>query len=331
MKLNKNIKIFLNYFLGPVLFVWLSLSIYRQIKAQPDLELSWQRIKDTLNSTAIWKPITVVLLMFMNWSVETFKWKLAVRPVQTISFFTALKAVLSGVSFSVTTPNRTGEYLGRILYMDEGNRLRTISLTILCSISQLIITVLAGFIGLVCLRGRIIRSDIFQGWSMIWVQVFLYGTLVFLFILTLFYFRLSLFAKWLDRLPKSEKYSYLIRELEAIDATLLLKLLSLSAIRFFVFMLQYYLLFAFFDVGLDWWQCFWSVSLTFLILAAIPSFALIDLGIRGEVSLKVVSLFSANAIGIGFTTATVWFVNLIIPALTGSLLILGIKIFKKKK
>ena len=47
----------------------------------------------------------------------------------------------SGVSFSVTTPNRSGEYLGRVLYMDEGNRLRVISLTILGSISQLIVTI----------------------------------------------------------------------------------------------------------------------------------------------------------------------------------------------
>jgi hypothetical protein len=39
----------------------------------------------------------------------------------------------------------------------------------------------------------------------------------------------------------------------------------------------------------------------------------------------LVGLFSANGIGIWMTTVTVWFVNLIIPAIIGSLLILSIK------
>ena len=38
MQLGKNIKIFINYFLGPLLFVWLAFSIYKQILRQPQLE-----------------------------------------------------------------------------------------------------------------------------------------------------------------------------------------------------------------------------------------------------------------------------------------------------
>jgi hypothetical protein len=41
-----------------------------------------------------------------------------------------------------------GEYAGRVLFLNEGNRLRSISLTIVCSMSQLIITLLMGCIGL---------------------------------------------------------------------------------------------------------------------------------------------------------------------------------------
>ena len=86
--------------------------------------------------------------MLVNWTIETFKWKLAVQKIQRVGFFTAFKAVLSGVSFSVTTPNRVGEYLGRVLYMDEGNRIKAISLTIAGSMSQLLVTLLMGFGGL---------------------------------------------------------------------------------------------------------------------------------------------------------------------------------------
>lgn len=327
MRLNKNIKIFFNYFLGPLLFAWLSYSIYRQIKEQPNLEISWQRIRQSFNSTLAWNLVAVVLLMIVNWSIETWKWMISVQRVQPVKFFTAFKAVLSGVSFSVSTPNRVGEYVGRVLYMEEGNRLKAISLTIMCSISQLIITLLMGCIGLFFLMERIKTSEIV---SLLWVKVMFYGVLLVLLILTLFYFRVSWLIKWIDRLPGSRRYTYLVEALEYFNATLLWRLLSLSAVRFLVFGIQYYLLFRLFGVDVNWWQSFWTVSTIFLVLAIIPTIALAELGVRGEISLKLMGLFSANGLGIGLTTATAWFINLVIPAIAGSLLILSIKIFKNR-
>jgi hypothetical protein len=277
----------------------------------------------------IWNLVAVVLLMFANWSIEPIKWKLAVQKIQRVGFFTAFKAVLSGVSFSVTTPNRVGEYLGRVLYMDEGNRMKAISLTITGSISQLIVTMLMGFAGLIILRSPIQNSGMI---SPLWTEVILYGVFAGAMILTLFYFRLSWLVKWIDRLPGAKKYAWLIETLEDFNATLLLQLLSLSALRFLVFIIQYHLLFGLFDVDVSLWDCWSAVSVSFLVMAVIPTIALFtDLGLRGKVSLKLMGLFSGNSLGISLTAVSIWFINLIIPALAGSLLILGIKrIFKKK-
>src|SRR4029078_12723845 len=145
----------------------------------------------------------VILLMIVNWSIETIKWKISVAPIQKVSFIKAFKAVLSGVSFSVSTPNRIGEYLGRVLYMDDGNRLKTISITIVGSISQLIITLLMGCIGLFVLRPDIEASHLV---SPLWMKVVLYGVSVALVILTLFYFRLSWLIRLVDRLPGSTRF-----------------------------------------------------------------------------------------------------------------------------
>ena len=174
MKLTRNIKIFINYFLGPLLFIWLSWSIYREIINQPDLTIAWQKIRESFTSPMLWNLVTVVLLMFINWSIEAIKWKISVSEIQKVSFTKALKAVLSGVSFSVSTPNRVGEYLGRVLYMDEGNRLKTISVTIAGSISQLIITLLMGLTGLIILRPAI-EAEHFV--SPIWLTMIIYGVL----------------------------------------------------------------------------------------------------------------------------------------------------------
>lgn len=322
MKLNKNIKIFINYFLGPLLFVWLSWSIYRQIKHQPDLRKTWEGIRRSFHSPLLWNLAAVVLLMIVNWSIEAIKWKIAVKKIQQVSFIRSFKAILSGVSFSVSTPNRVGEYLGRVLYMEEGNRLRTVAITIVGSISQLIITLLMGCIGLMVVRSDIQANQLV---SPIWMKVILYGVMAALIVLTLFYFRLSCLVKWADRLPGSSRFAYLVRALEDFNATLLWRLLSLSLLRFVVFTVQYYLLFRLFDVQLLWWQSFWAVSISFLVLAAIPSFAILELVQRGYVTTTIVGLYSINMVGIGSATAGIWLINLIIPAITGSLLILSIK------
>jgi Lysylphosphatidylglycerol synthase TM region len=331
MKLNKNSKIFFNYILGPLLFVWLSVSLYSQIRNQENLQQSWLHIKQSFNSPLIWNLVLVVALMFVNWSIEALKWQMMVKPVQPIGFGRAFKAILSGVSFSVTTPNRVGEYLGRVLYMDDGNRLRTISLTIVCSMSQLLITLLMGVSGLVALYSGLKGIDFMKGLdASLWMRVILYGTLLVLVILTVFYFRLSWLTRLIDKLPGFARYAYLVRDLEDVNATLLVKLLSLSAVRFVVFGIQYFLLFRLFGVEVDWWQSFWSMSIIFLVLAVIPTFAIAELGIRGEVTVNVLKLFTVNALGITLATATIWFINLILPAVAGSILILGIKVFKQK-
>ncbi len=328
MKLNRNSKIFINYFLGPLLFIWLSWSIYRQIKKQPDLETAWESIRQAFNGPLVWNIVAVILLMLVNWSIEAIKWKIAVRPIQQVSFLKAFRAVLSGVSFSVSMPNRVGEYLGRVLYMDDGNRLKTISITIVASISQLIITLLMGSIGWLLMQGVIEEKQLV---SSLWFRVILYGMAGASLVLTLFYFRLSWIIKWVDRLPGSRRFAYLVKALEDFNATLLLRLLSLSALRFVVFIVQYYLLFRLFDVDVSWWQAFWAVSVSFVVMAVIPSITLIEPVQRGYVMTTIGMLYSSNKLGIGFTATGIWLINLIVPAIIGSLLILSIKKIYRNK
>lgn len=322
MRINKNIKIFINYFLGPLLFIWLSWSIYRQIKNQQDLGTAWLRIKESFTSPLIWNLVIAFGLMVVNWSLEAIKWKISVKQIQEVSFIKSFQAVLSGVSFSVSTPNRMGEYLGRLIYMDEGKRLKTIAITIAGSISQLIITLLMGCMGLVILHSTIESKQLVTS---VWMQVIEYGSFAVLIILTLFYFRLPWLIRWIDRLPVSKRFVYLLQALEDFNATLLIKLLSLSLLRFIVFTIQYYLLFRLFNVEAGWWQVFWTVSVSFLVMAAIPTITLIELVQRGKVVATIVGLFSVNELGMNMATASVWFINLIIPAVIGSLLILRMR------
>ena len=325
---HKNIKIFLNYVLGPLLFIWLSYSIFKQIKNQPHLEESWLNIKASFSDTRVINFILVFVLMFVNWSLEALKWKISVQSVQPVGFFRSLKAIFSGVSFSVTTPNRIGEYLGRVLYMNDGNRLRVISLTILGSLSQLIVTIFFGLLGLLILQSDIDKLNL-SGWLQ-WIKnMGIVGGIIGFIFLTVFYFRIGWLVKWIDKIPAIKKYIWLINELEKTDTTLLMRLLSISLLRYFVFATQYFLLFRFFGVEVNWWQGFWGIAIVFFIMAIIPSIELFEVVGKIYVTQEIFAIFTANTLAIGFVTTTIWFINLVVPAAIGSLLILGIKFFKK--
>ena len=155
--------------------------------------------------------------------------------------------------------------------------------------------------------------------------------LLVLAVLIVFYFRLSWLARILENIPQAGKLLLIFKILEEFNATILLQILFLSFVRYLVFIVQYFLLFAVFGVSLTWWQAASGMSVVFLVMAVIPTFTfLTEIGLRWEASIQVIQLYSANAVGIFACSFGIWLINLVIPALLGSLLILNIKLFRNK-
>jgi hypothetical protein len=329
MLLNKSIKIFLNYFLGPVIFIWLSISIVRQIRLQPDLHANMQLIRDAATGDASWKFWAVLLLMVINWGLEARKWQVLLLPLEKLTLAKSFKAVLSGVAFALNTPNRVGEYAGRVLYVSEGKRIRAVSLSIAGSFSQLIITLIFGVAGIWVLRDLFLANEYVSSYS-IWLK-FLEGVLVVItLICLLIYFRISWIIKGVERMPGLGRIVRHIAVLEELSVTILLRVLVLSFGRFLIFIIQYNLLLQVMHVDASWWQGFWLVSVLFLWLAIWPTIALLELGLRWEYSILLFSMVSSNTVGIYAVATGIWIINLVIPALAGSLFMLGIRIFKER-
>jgi hypothetical protein len=330
-RLHKNIKIFFNYILGPLLGTWLFYSLYKQVKGQPHLQDAIELIKQTPLGNHALKFWTVMILVFANWGIEARKWQLLMKGVQRINYFVAFKAVLSGLTLSLNTPNRIGEYGGRILYVREGNRIKAISLSIAGSMSQLIVTLIMGCGGLTFLIYiQQTTGSVIIGLSFFWVKILLSLSTGAAFLLLFIYFRLSWLIKIIEKIPPFVKYARYISVLEDFHAKVLLRLLSLSLVRFLVFVIQYILLLQALDIDITWMQGFWIISILFLVLAIVPSFAIADLGIRGKFSVELLALYSSNTLGIIGATFGIWFINLFIPAIAGSILILSTKIFKER-
>lgn len=332
MRLNKNIKIILNYVVGPLLFCLLAYSIYHQIQRQPNWKDSFLQIIRAFDSTDIWKLMAVCFFMLLNWGLEARKWQLVIRRIQPISWIQALKAIFTGTTLAFFTPNRMGEYIGRVLYIEEGKRIKAVSLTIVCSMAQLLVTIVLGIAGVIFIRQELLIKEGAGSSVIFWMNLVLYISIPVAVILTLFYFKLSWVVRWVEKIPFIEKFTNYIRVLDNFEASTLLSILSLSVLRYGVFVIQYYWLFDVFKVELNEWQVFWSVSVVFLVLAIVPSIALLtELGVRWQTSIEVIRLFSTNIVGILATSLTIWMINLVIPALVGSLLILNIRLFNLKK
>lgn len=276
-----------------------------------------------------WKFWMVISFVFINWGLEARKWQILLSNIQPVSFFTSFKSVLCGVTLSLNTPNRIGEYGGRILFIKEGNRIRAITVSIVGGMAQLIVTMLMGCIGLAYILFSLNSMAAVMGISVFWLRIFLYGSSFGMIVFMIFFFRLSWLIRLLEKLPYAEKFSRYINVLETFEAKVLLRLLSISLFRYIVFVLQYILMLQLLQVEQNMWTGFWLISVMFWILAIIPTFAIADLGIRGTV-LKTLFFYSNNLLGILTVTFGIWVINLFIPALIGSLLILGIKIRKEK-
>ncbi|MBY0476519.1 MAG: flippase-like domain-containing protein [Chitinophagaceae bacterium] len=314
-----------------MLFVWISISLYNQIRLQPDLDLAWQQIKQAVAGNQSWKLWLAILLMPVNWGIETYKWYILVKKHQPISFAKAFESVLSGLSLAVNTPNRIGEYGGRVVYLEPHFRLKGIALTLVSSVGQLLITLVFGFVALLLLKSSL--QDMQLGgthFSGILLQVFQYSVFFFIILTGVFFFRMQLLARMLRWIPwLKEKLSF-TEVLEKLPGRDYLQILFYSFLRFVVFALQYVLIWQALAVDVSWWQGFWSVALIFLVMAIVPGFAIADVGIRGKVALSIMGVFSTNSIAILAGTAVIWLLNLVLPALAGSLLLLTIRIFKDR-
>jgi hypothetical protein len=304
--------------------------IWLQLRKQVDFSLLATKLSESMQTQGLFYIPLLLVLMILNWLIESVKWKIAVASVQPVSMFRAFKAVLAGVSISLSLPNRIGEYLGRVLYLEPTQRVRAISVTVVASFSQLIVTVMMGFLGLLLARPVMLSQG---GWAIQTWGIAVGVVVLIAILMLLLYFNISFLNRWLQQklLDSSSKWPLRFKgwlaALNSCDAAILRVLLSLSVLRYVVFVAQYYLAYQFFGVHFNMHQLFIIVSLTFLTLAAVPTFAAPELALRGAVGIFIAKWFTMQTAEVVLALLLIWITNLILPAIIGALLITGIRNF----
>jgi len=312
--------------------------IYRQVFIERKLDEIMGVFNKMMEQQQAWFMISLILLlMLLNWSIESVKWRLLIAKIEKISFFRAFKAVMTGVSVSLFTPNRTGDYLGRVFILEKGNHVEGILITLIGSFAQIVVTLSAGLFCFLSFLDQYLRVS-YQ------VQEYLLISLIFLipflvFIIMLLYFKIGILSDFVGRyMPRKwERFIKYSRVFARYDSKELLGVLLLSLLRYVIFSTQFFLLLRLFGTELPVTQGMILIPVIYLAMTLVPSIALIDLGIRGSVSIFVIGMYFQKS-GINssdielaiLTSSTVlWLVNLIIPAILGTFFVFNLKFFRK--
>lgn len=257
-----------------------------------------------------WFIALAALLMPVNWWLETLKWHSFLSVHAKISFQRAFKAVTGGIALSIFTPNRIGEYGGRILFLPYGIRWPVVFSTLMGSISQNLVTFTCG-----------IFSFIFLFKDMVFFQV---TGLLFLILATISFFKINKVVEWICRwkLPFSlNKISTHLGYLKDYHTGLMLRSLGLSLARYLVYTFQFVILLIGFEPGASPFHLFLGISCLYLFHTVVPMPPVADVLARTNIALILWSGTGMSELSISLASFIVWIINLLIPAILGSLAI----------
>lgn len=271
----------------------------------------------------------VIIMMFINWFIEALKWKFLISKIERISIIRSLRAIFSGITVSTFTPNRIGEYGGRVFCLDVGDRIQAVFITVIGSMGQLVITIFFGSIGL--LYFPFYSSEIHQ---IIQAIDFAYPVLIFLcfllnILLILLFLNTSLLSNMLNKISFLKKYDRYTEVFSFYNSKELFKVLLYSIARYLVFTTQFFILLRLFDVTISYPEAIILIMIMLFVISVIPTIAITELGVRGSVAIFLFGLVSSNTVGILFATFFIWFINLVLPAIIGTIFIFTLKFFRK--
>lgn len=261
-----------------------------------------------------WLPV-LLLLSFINWGIETRKWQYLICKLELQSFKVAYKSVLCGVTVAQMLPYRTGEYLGRLAYVNDDNKVSAGVLSIIGSFTQLLITLIFGSVAFMVIQPLEVP------------YTFILYLSILLALLVLGYFHLPQLS-FIRNHPIALAVNEALKVLNKRDIG---RLIGFSLLRYLVFVVPYAVLLMVF--GLDKSQGFLnaalSVSCIYLLQTVSPNFILTDLAVRISVPALVLSGSFVSISGIEFIPGMIIYLfNVLLPMLAGAVVLLTLRLKK---
>lgn len=272
-------------------------------------------LKNTFTDpVSYWLLAAALLLVPVNWGIESYKWKLITEPVERINYTTATKSVYAALCVGNLAPGRATEFLAKILFFKPANRPTIALLHFANGMFQLSLTIMAGLMALIVKYG--------SGISFSRVQLFLMTgfCILLLMVFTFFVLRFDALQKWILHFFKNKVSGETLPY--SFTRALAGKLILFSAVRYFVFSLQFILILKLFFAGATDLNVLASVFVYFLFTTVLPMISVIEPAIRAAIALIVFGNLEINHVSIVTIAVLVWLINIALPSLFGYFIIL---------
>ena len=262
---------------------------------------------------------SVLAAMPLNWWLESAKWRLLVAPLQRLSHLRAFVATVAGTSIALVTPNRPGEFVGRVLFLEPGPRIAGSFAPVLGGIAQLVVTLLFGGIALLVLLASDAPALLPASWMATALAVL---TAAVAGIALLLYLVPGLLRQAILLLPFLNRFSRASAVLNSHPRDVLLRVLGLSMLRYGVFLGQFVLLLLGFPTGLEPGDTLLAVPVIFLVSTLLPTVLLTELGVRASLSVALLVPLGGDEAMVLLASTLLWAINLVLPAVAGSVVLL---------
>jgi hypothetical protein len=290
-----------NKSIGLILFVVCLVAIYNKVAHNDNLNQYSADIKIQFEKVTFFEWAVLLLLFLGNYLMEAIKWQNLLASWSPISIFKSYKSVLIGQAFAFFTPARSGDYVGRILLLPPGSKIKGVAQLAWSSYAQLIITISIGSIAL------FFNLPFFP-----WIKWFMpLGLIAALFV----YFHPGQFKGWLNKINKLQ-----------IENKLKLNLLGLSFLKYMIFVLQYTWAVKMLNIPIAPIDLWIALGVLFLLLSIIPSISLTDLVIRGQIIVVLLEPYYNNSLMLICLSTIIWAVNFLLPAIIGAFLLINFRI-----
>ncbi|WP_134089531.1 lysylphosphatidylglycerol synthase domain-containing protein [Olivibacter sp. XZL3] len=301
-----------------LLTIWF---VYKKLSDNHNL-YEFNSLVKQLNKEVLFVTIfSLVMLMMVNWSLECVKWQYLCRPIQKLSFVRAFESVFCGLSWAIFTPNRIGEYGGRVLFLKPRKRLFGVLAMAVGAFAQLVITNIMGATALLWFIGSYKRPPF-------WLYVLLCAAAIaFIVLMLVLYFRIKLLNRFIRRLKWLAKVHRFFSLLERYSMQELRYIFTVSLLRYIVFTSQYVLIMHILIPSIPTLPMILMIFLLFFIQSAMPSLDLLDIGVRSVTAGYLFAFITTQELAVMASAASIWFINLIVPAIIGSVFVFKINFF----
>lgn len=309
--------------LKAIVLVLAGIFIYHRVSNNDNLRQFENLITHISRRRVIATMSFVIFLMVVNWVLESFKWQYLTRKLVKISAWEAIEAVFCGLTWAIFTPNRIGEYGGRVLFLPNRRRIHGVFAMAVGSFGQNVIT---NVLGLSALMWFAFRYQPINLWLAGGLSV---GAIGFIVLILVFYFHIRWLVTLLNKIRFLKKYHRFFDIIGRYKFGELLSIMWFCLSRFFVFSFQYYLVIHLLMPQVPVFPMMMMVFILFFIQSALPSLDLLDVGVRSMTASAFFVYITDQKLAVIAAVSSIWLINLIIPAILGSVFVLKLKFFDR--